>query len=268
MVSTTTPAPSRLNWLGQKYRSFEKVILGTAGILGFIVLWELASMVGLINPLVLSSPSRVSDALVGQIQSGMLWDDLVVSLSEIAIAFAIAAVIGVTVGTLMSLSETTESVFDPFVWGLYMSPHVAFIPLLIIWLGFGRATVVAVAVMIAVVPIIVNTQSGIKNANPTLLQAADAFGAGRWERTVRVLVPCAIPMILAGFRLAIGRVLIGVVVGEMFSSNAGLGFRMTYYGQLVRAADVLVPMLAIVILGVCATQLIRVVEDRTQAWRG
>lgn len=264
---TAASVDVRRGWIVRTYLAWEKAILGALGIVGFVALWELASAVGVINPLVLSSPSRVVDSLRQQAESGMLWNDTLVSLSEVGIAFAIAALLGVAIGTLMAVSKVAEYALDPFVWAVYTVPVVALVPLLIIWLGFGKATVIAVAVMIAIVPIIVNTSSGVTGANPTLLQAADAFGASPWTRARKVLLPSAVPLILAGFRLAVGKILVGVVIGEMFSSNAGLGYRMTYYGQLVRAADVLVPMMTIVAIGVIATQLIRVVEDRTQAWR-
>jgi NitT/TauT family transport system permease protein len=265
-VGHAAPASTR-HRAARLWTRVEKPVLGLTGIFGFVGLWELMAGLGIINPLLLSSPTRVGDAFGRQLASGQLWLDLQTSSVEFVLAFGIAACIGVPVGVLIAVSKRAEYTLDPFIWGLYVSPSVAFIPLLIIWLGFAQPTVVAVAVMIAVVPIIVNTQAGVRGVNPTLLQAADAFGASVFARTVKVLFPGAVSLILAGFRLAIGRVLIGIVVGEMFASNAGLGFRMTYYGQMLRASDVLVSLLTIVLAGVLLTQLIRVVEDRTQAWR-
>ena len=256
-------APVRL----PRFRSNEATILGILGIVLFLGLWELAAQVGLLNPVVVSSPSRIAVAFVGQWQSGQFIGDLGVSLAELAIGFTLSAVFGVAIGIAMGLNRTTEYALDPFVWFLYSTPLVALYPLIVVWLGFGFATVIAIAFMLTVVPIAVNTFSGVRSVDPSVVCAVRVFGGGKRDVVMKAVLPASLPFILAGFRIGLSRALIGVVLGEMFSSNAGLGFRMTVYGAHLKTADVFVPLFAFVIIGVITTQLAIALENRLQSWK-
>jgi ABC-type nitrate/sulfonate/bicarbonate transport system permease component len=253
--------------LRRGYLRHEAAILGVVGLVGFGALWELAGSLGWINPVVLSSPSRIGDALVRQLRSGELLRDLQVTSAEFALGFALAVVVGVAVGVVMGLNQNVEYSLDPFIWFFYSAPLVAFYPLLIIWLGFGFWTVVAITFFLTVIPITVNTLAGIQSVDPLLVRAVRAFGGRTRDVVLKVLLPASLPLVLAGLRIGIGRALIGVVLGEMFSANAGLGFRMTFYGARLRTTDVLVPMLVIIIFGILATQAIRILEVRLARWR-
>jgi ABC-type nitrate/sulfonate/bicarbonate transport system permease component len=253
--------------LRRAYRQQEAPILGVVGLAGFTALWELAGRLAWINPVVLSSPGRVGDALVRQVRSGELLRDLQVTTVEFVLGFAIAVALGVAIGVLTGLYQDAEFALDPFIWFLYAAPLVAFYPLIIVWLGFGFWTVVAIAVFLTAIPITVNTLAGIRSVDPLLVRAVRSFGGSQWDVVSKVLLPASLPLVLAGLRIGIGRALIGVVLGEMFSANAGLGFRMTFYGARLRTTDVLVPMLVIVVFGVVATQLVRILELRLARWR-
>ena len=98
--------------------------------------------------------------------------------------------------------------------------------------------------------------------DPVLQRAVRAFGGGWLDELIKVTWPASLPLILAGLRIAAGRALVGVVVGEMFGANGGLGFRLTFDGARLRAADVLVAVLGLVVLGLVATQSVRVFEQR------
>ncbi|HLH24546.1 MAG TPA: ABC transporter permease [Chloroflexota bacterium] len=253
--------------LRRVYLRHEAAILGVLGLAGFTALWELAGRLGWINPVVLSSPSRVGDALLRQARSGELPRDLQVTAVEFVVGFGIAVALGVAIGVLMGLYQDVEFSLDPFIWFLYAAPLVAFYPLIIVWLGFGFWTVVAITVFLTAIPIAVNTLAGIRSVDPLLVRAVRSFGGSTADVVTKVLLPASLPLVLAGLRIGIGRALIGVILGEMFSANAGLGFRMTYYGARLRTTDVLVPMLVIVVFGVVATQLVRLLETRLARWR-
>jgi NitT/TauT family transport system permease protein len=229
---------------------------------GLLATWEGLVRIRLIDPLVFASPSRVGVAFLRQWSAGEFLADVRTSAIEFTVAFALAAVLGVGLGMVMGLGRDAGSALEPGVWFLYSAPLVAFQPLLIVWLGFGFRTVVALAVVLATLPIAVNTQAGVRAVDPALVRAVRAFGGRRRDEVVKVVLPAALPLVLAGLRIGVGRALVGVVVGEMFSANAGLGFRLTYYGARLRSADVLVPLLGIVVIGVLATQLVRAAEQR------
>lgn len=260
-------APTLRGALARVYRRHEPALLGTLGLVLFAALWEIAGRLGWINPVVLSSPSRIGDAFVRQVASGELLRDLQVTTLEFAVGFGLATVIGVALGVAMGLNQDVEAGLDPFVWFLYAAPLVAFYPLIIVWLGFGFASVVAITVLLTAIPITVNTLTGIRSVDPLLVRAVRAFGGNQWDVVTKVLLPASVPLILAGLRIGIGRALIGVVLGEMFSANVGLGFRMTYYGARLRTTDVLVPLVVIILFGIVATQAVRILESRLARWR-
>jgi NitT/TauT family transport system permease protein len=245
----------------------EPVFLGLAGLALFGAAWELVTRWNWVNPIVLSSPTRIGEAFQRQWASGELLRDLQISLAEFALGFGLAAVVGIAVGIAMGLNQDVEYALDPFVWFLYSAPLVAFYPLIIVWLGFGFWTVVAIAFFLSAIPITVNTLAGIRSVDPLLVRAVRSFGGRRRAVVTKVLLPASLALVLAGLRIGIGRALIGVVVGEMFSANVGLGFRLTYYGARLRTADVLVSVLAITVLGLLTTQLIRALEHRLARWR-
>jgi ABC-type nitrate/sulfonate/bicarbonate transport system permease component len=260
-------APLRPVALPKLSDSNRATLLGILGIVLFLGLWELAAQVGWLNPVILSSPSRIAVAFAGQWQSGQFIADLGVSLAELVIGFGLSAVFGVAVGIAMGLNRTTEYAFDPFVWFLYSTPLVALYPLIVVWLGFGFSTVIAITFMLTVIPIAVNTFSGVRSVDPSLVAAVRVFGGTRTDVILKAVLPASLPLVLAGFRIGLSRALIGVVLGEMFSSNAGLGFRMTVYAAHLKTADVFVPLVAFVVIGVVTTQLALLLEGRLQSWK-
>jgi ABC-type nitrate/sulfonate/bicarbonate transport system permease component len=245
----------------------EQLILGIIGTLAFLILWEVAARLDLINPVVVSNPSRIAVAFAAQLQSGELFADLRVSLIEFAVGFALSALVGIALGIAMGLSKLTEYAIDPFVWFLYSSPLIAFYPLIIVWLGFGFTTVVAITFLLSFVSIVVNTLAGVHGVDPQLVRAVRAFGGTRLAVVAKVILPAAVPMIIAGLRIGLGRALHGVVLGEMFSSNAGLGYRITFYAAHLRTADVFVPLTILVVIGLLINALGNRMEARLQAWK-
>jgi NitT/TauT family transport system permease protein len=245
----------------------EQLVLGVIGTLAFLVLWEAAARFELINPVVVSNPSRIAAAFAAQLQSGELLADLEVTMIEFAVGYGLSLVVGIGIGIAMGLSRLTEYAIDPFVWFLYSSPLIAFYPLIIVWLGFGFATVVAITFLLSFVSVVVNTVAGVQGVDPQLVRAVRAFGGGQLDVIRKVILPAAVPLIIAGMRIGLGRALHGVVLGEMFSSNAGLGYRITFYGAHLRTADVFVPLVILVAIGLLINQLGSVVEARLQAWR-
>jgi len=241
--------------------------LRVSGLATFIIVWELAARVGWLNPVVVSSPSRIVAAFAGQVNSGQYFGDLGVSLVELAVGFALSVIVGVVLGVAMGLNHDVEYALDPFVWFLYSTPLIALYPLLVVWLGFGFVTVVTVAFLLTVVSIIVNTLAGVLSVDPVLIRAVRAFGGDQAAVIRKVILPASLPLIIAGLRIGLSRTLIGVVLGEMFSSNAGLGFRMTVYGARLRTADVFVPLITFVVIGFVMTQLVGLIEHRLQAWK-
>ncbi len=249
------------------FQCHEAEILGGTGLALLVAIWELAARWHWVNPIVLSSPSQITIAFQHQWASGALHRSLVVSGLEFAVGFGLAVIGGLIAGLAMGLNQDIEYALDPFVWFFSSAPLVAFYPLLIVWLGFGLRTVAAISFLLSVVPITVNTLAGMRSVNPTLVRAVRAFGGGSLDVVIKVVLPGSLPLVLAGLRIGVGRALVGIVLGEMFSANAGLGFLISYYGAHLRTSDLFVPLAVIMVFGVGVMQAIRLVEHRIARWR-
>ena len=147
-------------------------------------------------------------------------------------------------------------VCDPFVNAMNATPRVALLPLVIIWLGIGILSKVGIIFLGAVFPLLINTRDGVKTTPANLLTAARSFGASEWQIFKSVVLPSTVPFILTGLRLAVGRALIGVMVGELYAATAGIGFMITVAGATFQTDKVFVGVLIFAISGMTLTEVI------------
>ncbi len=247
--------------------SWRPILLGT---LSFAVLfggWQLIVAIGLVDPFLVASPSKVATALVDQIESGVIFEHLRVSMTELAIGFGIASVLGIVWGVLMGWYGPLNEALDPFVWLMYSAPLVALYPVFLLIFGLGAKTVIAICVLLAVFPILVNTRTGVHEVDAKLVQAARSFGATDRQLFTKIVLPASLPFVMSGLRLGLGRGLVGVVVGEFFVGDKGLGYSVAYYAGLLRTTDMIVQVVVIGAIGVVLTTLLSILERRIDAWR-
>ncbi|HXP88678.1 MAG TPA: ABC transporter permease [Bryobacteraceae bacterium] len=243
------------------------IVLGVVFFAALLLLWESAVRFGWVNPFFVSRPSLIAASLSREVQSGELQRNLAVSLGEFAIAYGASVMIGILTGLLAGRFCTLEYILDPFLWFLYSAPLIAFYPIFVIWFGLGAPTVIAVSFLLSVTQITASTLSGIQNVDPGLVRAARSFGASERDLLWKVILPASVPMVIAGLRLAIGRVLMGVVVAELFGATAGLGFSIAYYGGLLQTTNMLASLVVVVVLGVLCTQALSALEAHFSYWR-
>lgn len=243
------------------------VVLGGGFLVAVVVLWQLAAALGWINTFLTSSPRLIWRSLLGQISSGLLMRSVAVSALELVIGFAVAAVVGVLVGLLMGRYRYVEYAIDPYVWLLYSAPIVALFPLLVLLLGLGSPTVIAITFLMAVVPVIVNSMQGVRNVDPQLVRVAKSFGAGETTLLRKVIVPASVPTVMAGLRLGVGRALVGVVVGEFFAGDGGIGYNISSFAGRLGTTDVLASVVVVIVAGVALNVLARRLEGLADSWR-
>lgn len=265
-MEAVRPLGRRRAPLIRAYLAYEPVLLGTLGIAALVVGWEAGARAGALNPLVFSQPTRVLSAGRQLLSSGVLTRHVAASLIEFAAGFGLAVVAGIPLGFLMGWNRMAEYVLDPFVWFLYSAPLIAFYPLFILWFGLGAPTVVAITFLLTIFPLIVNTMTGIQHIDRALIRVAKAFGASPAEVFWKIALPGALPIVIAGLRLATGRALVGVVVGEMFGASAGMGFAVRFYGSHLQMPQLFVFLVLIGVLGVTLTQGLRHLETRLAPW--
>ena len=250
------------------YLNQEKKILGTIAVVLFLVVWELVGNVyQLINPMFMSAPSLIAKAGVELFRSGEIWNDLYVSGVEFAWGFALSVVVGIPFGIGIGWYKNMAYIFDPFINAMNATPRVALLPLIIIWLGIGILSKIGIIFIGAVFPLMINTRDGVKTTPITLVDAARSFGASQWQIFKSVVVPSTVPFVLTGLRLAVGRSLIGVFVGELYAATAGIGFMITVAGATFQTDKVFVGILIFIITGLVATDILDRIERRFDEWR-
>jgi ABC-type nitrate/sulfonate/bicarbonate transport system permease component len=233
----------------------------------FLGIWELASRTGMVEELFASSPSLIAAKLAEMIGDGSIWPHIAATAQVTAMGFALAVLVGIPIGLVMGRSEIVNSTMEPFVAALYASPQVAFLPLLIIWLGIGFSSKVALVFLGSVIIMIINTETGVAQVDPRLIETARSFTANERQILVKIVLPAALPVILAGMRLAIGRALVMVVVAEIYASNRGLGYLIFQAGGLYDTAQVFVGVLVLATAGVTLTALLRWLERWLAPWQ-
>src|SRR6266550_471833 len=250
------------------YLNQEKKILGTVSVVLFLAVWELVGNVyQWINPLFMSAPSLILKAAIELFRSGEIWNDLSVSGVEFFWGFILSVVVGIPFGIAVGWYKRAAYIFDPFVNAINATPRVALLPLIIIWLGIGILSKVGIIFLGAVFSILINTRDGVKTTPLSLLNAARSFGASEWMVFKTVVVPSTVPFILTGLRLAVGRALVGVLVGELYAATAGIGFMITVAGATFQTDKVFVGVGIFALSGMIGLELLTKVERRFDQWR-
>jgi ABC-type nitrate/sulfonate/bicarbonate transport system permease component len=250
------------------YLNQEKKILGGLAVALFLIVWELVGNVfQWINPMFMSAPSLIFQAGFEMFRSGEIYHDLYVSGVEFLGGYFLAAAVGIPFGIMTGWYKRMSYVFDPFVNAMNATPRVALLPLVIIWLGIGILSKVGIIFLGAVFSILINTRDGVKTTPANLLNAARSFGASEWMVFKTVVVPSTIPFILTGLRLAVGRALVGVLVGELYAATAGIGFMITVAGATFQTDKVFVGVGIFALSGMIGMELLTKIERRFDRWR-
>jgi NitT/TauT family transport system permease protein/taurine transport system permease protein len=230
-----------------------------------LVLWEVVPRTGVIPELLLPSLSRTVGALVAD------WDKygaaLLVTLYEVALAMLIACGAGILVGALVGGVRALRDLLLPVFSSLYAVPIVILYPIFTAWLGIGSAAKIAFAGVYGFFPVMLSTAAGIRTIDPQLLLAARAMGASVPQQIRRVVIPASIPTVLTGLRLGGALTIIGVVVAEMLTASAGIGYLVTSYRTVLDSPHVFAGVLMILVLSVLFDVLARWAERRTLAWQ-
>ena len=261
---TETPSQGRAATVWREHRTGITRTVAVAVVLGS---WEGLVRSGAVSPLFLSSPVAVAAWLVQGFASGSLWQHIAVSAQEAVVGFALAIAVGIPIGVGMGRVQTVRDTLEPFIMALYSSPNVAFLPLLIIWLGIGLWSKVVLIFLGAVFVIIINTEAGVSNIDPRLVETARAFTANERQVLTKIVLPSAIPFIVAGLRLSIGRVLIMVVVAELYAATAGLGYLIFQGGAMYDTTQVFGGVTLLAATGIILNQALRFVERRVAPWQ-
>lgn len=237
----------------------------TASVAMFFLIWEYYGR--RMDPIFMAPPSAILAAAVQLIESGALQKALVQTLWPFSVGMLLTVVVGIALGIVMAQWRTLEYVLDPFINALYAIPRIALVPLIILWAGLEFMGKVTILVSVAIFPITVNTYSGIRDVRGSMLEIGRAYGATEWQIFWKIILPAAVPFIMAGIRLAVGLAIIGIIVAEFFTAISGLGGMIVEYANVFATAKLFVPIIVIAIVGVVLTELVMWLERRMSRWR-
>lgn len=236
------------------------------GVAVFLTIWEITAQV-LGNALVLPPVSRILAALWDLLVSGELILALAESISLLIVGLVISTVLGFVLGTLVARSRTAYWMLNPYFSALFATPTIALVPLVLVWFGFGFPGRVIVVVLAAVVPIMFSVASGLRDDPKDLVDVARSFGVrGELALLRRVRVRAALPVLLAGLRLAAGRAVVGMAVAETYLRLGGIGGLIKSYGSMFQTDYVFASILPLSLLGIGIVSLIGRLERRLH-WR-
>jgi NitT/TauT family transport system permease protein len=258
-------APARSLW-----RQIEPAALGVGSIVLLLVIWEaLPHLVTLSagTRMYFTTPSRVGATLWNMMVTGTLWAPLGVSAAGFGVGLLLSIAVGLPLGVLLGRSRTLNAMFDPFITAFNATPRLVFLPLLMLWFGLGVWSKVVIVFIGALFPILINTYEGVRNADRVLINVVRSFGASEWDVARLVVVPNALPYIIAGLRLAIGRAVLGVVVAEFFGAEHGLGVVMVQAASRYQVDVVFAGLVVFAVLSLAMTGLVQLLEDRLSRWR-
>jgi ABC-type nitrate/sulfonate/bicarbonate transport system permease component len=249
----------------RRRRRLHDAVVRTASVCAVLAVWELGARA--VSPLLFAPPSRIVVAGVQMVAAGELWPYLSLSFRVAAVGMLLGLVVGIAAGVAIARVRLLDLSLEPFVIALYSTPMVALIPLVVIWAGFGEGGKIVVIFLFAVFPVLLNTYQGVRGVDARLLEVARSFRSPERALWGDVILPSALPFIIAGVRLALGRALIGMVIADLYTSVSGIGYLIVRYAQNLQIDRLLVPVVILSITGVVLVQLLRWLEVRIAPWQ-
>jgi len=219
-----------------------------------------------VDPVLFTTPSAVAAAAVEMIGSGELWYYLWPSLVVLAIGLVIAGACGIGMGLALGRFRTLDVALDMYITFLYATPTVALVPLIVLWAGFESTAKIIILFLFAFFPLVINTYQGVKNVDPNLLEVGRAFRCSERQLWINIILPAVLPFIVTGLRLAVGRGLIGMVLADLYTAISGIGYLIVRTASTYRVDKMFVPIVALGLLGIALTALVRVLERRVAPW--
>ncbi|WP_171966297.1 aliphatic sulfonate ABC transporter permease SsuC [Cronobacter sakazakii] len=233
---------------------------------GIIAVWQLASQTGWLSTRILPSPESVVETFWRLTASGELWQHLAISSWRALVGFSIGGLIGLVLGLISGLSRWGERLLDSSIQMLRNVPHLALIPLVILWFGIDESAKIFLVALGTLFPIYINTWHGIRNIDSGLLEMARSYGLSGFSLFRQVILPGALPSIMVGVRFALGLMWLTLIVAETISANSGIGYLAMNAREFLQTDVVVVAIILYALLGKLADLSARLLERVWLRW--
>lgn len=243
---------------------FHPTLITTASVIIAVLLWEYFGRN--VDPLFSSYPTAIARKLWAMTADGTLFRASMQSLQPLAAGFALAVVLGIPMGLLLGRFRWFEAAFGIYVTAGYAMPLIALIPLFVLWFGLGFTVKVAIVTLLSFFPICINTWIGVKAVPKTLVEVGKSFVASPLAILIHIVLPASVPYVMAGIRLAVGKAIIAMIVAEFFTAISGLGGIILTASNNFETAEMLAPIIVIMVFAVVITALLERMERWVAPW--
>lgn len=234
--------------------------------IGLILVWQVLSQLGLISTRILPAPTQIIEATIRLTLSGELLRNVGISLYRALTGFLIGGSIGFSLGVLNGLSRPAERLLDSSLQMIRNIPHLALIPLVILWFGIGDPARIFLVSLGVFFPIYINTFAGIRAIDPNLLEMGQVYGLNRKQLFWQIVLPGALPSMLVGLRYALGLMWLTLIVAETIAANSGIGYMAMNAREFMQTDIVVMSILLYALLGKLADSIVRVLERWWLPW--
>jgi NitT/TauT family transport system permease protein len=248
---------------GVNWHAFAVVIPGLLTLL----IWEISAWQSTTVASVVSQPTEIARGIIEVVVTGEIWQHLRVTLTEMAVGYAIGAVTGVTLGFLFGRVKFLGDVFNPYITLFNGIPKVALAPIFVIWFGIGLMSKIAIILTMVFFVVFINTFAGLRSVSEDYVAIVRLMGASRWQVVREVFLPATLPFIIVGLRAGIPFSVIGAVVGEFIAATTGLGFFINYHQSTFDTTGIFVGVTILASLVVVFDALLSLLERRLLKWR-
>jgi len=248
----------------RRNKQIQTIAIRCASLAIVLTIWQVFG--ANIDPVLFTTPSKIAAAAVTMIGSGELWNYLWPSLVVLAIGLTLAATIGIAIGLLLARFWVLDVAFGVYITFLYSTPSVALVPLIVLWAGFETTAKVVILFLFAFFPMVINTYQGVKSVDPKLIEVGRAFRCSERQLWGNIVLPAALPFIVTGLRLALGRGLIGMVLADLYTAISGIGYLIVRTASTYQVDKMFVPIVTLGVLGVTLTALLRLLEIKVAPW--
>lgn len=258
-TSEVKQAQQRVSWAGA-------ALLGMILPAAILLIWQWLSTNGSYSASQLPTPAAVGSALMELIERGTFWTHVAISVQRVLLGFVIGATAGLTLGSLVGLSRRASSLLSPTIQAIRAVPSLAWVPLLVLWMGIYEGPKVTLVAIGAFFPVFTTVASGFMHTDRKLIEVGRAYGLSGFKLATGILLPAAAPTIFAGLRLGLAQSWLFVVAAELIASSKGLGFLLIDSQNTSRTDILFLAIISLAILGKLTDLLLATIEKRTLRW--
>ncbi|WP_374197671.1 ABC transporter permease [Microbacterium paraoxydans] len=247
---------SRRNWDRPAVRILGGVLLPAV----ILLVWQLTTTSGLVEPYRLPTPASVYQAGVELAESGQLWTHIAISVQRVLLGFAIGSVTGLAAAAIVGLSRWGDVLLSPTLAAVRAVPSLAWVPLLILWMQIGEESKVTLVAIGAFFPVYTTVASALRHVDPHLVEAGRSFSLRGWSLFRTVQLPAVVPSVVSGLRLALAQAWLFLVAAELIASSMGLGFLLTDSQSTGRIDRILLSIVLLALLGTVTSGILALLE--------